>query len=212
MKLRVVIAAFVALSSHLCLHAWGCTTSERGMDEQTKKLILDLHNKARQKVATGQQSGQPSASNMKELRWDDEIAANAQRVAEKCIFKHTPKEQRKTSKYQYLGENIYMGSYPDPIPRSVSAWYGEVKDVNPAIVKSFASPGGPMIGHYTQVAWAETEAVGCGYVRNADDRQAYVFCQYGPGGNILRHPMYKEGSPASECKSGKSSKYQGLCN
>uniref|UniRef100_A0A646QDH2 Cysteine-rich venom protein n=1 Tax=Hemiscolopendra marginata TaxID=943146 RepID=A0A646QDH2_9MYRI len=211
MNFLVAIAVCVALSGELFFSGWGCATSERGLDEQTKKLILDLHNKARQKVATGQQSGQPSASNMKELHWDDEIAANAQRVAEKCVFKHTPKGERKTSKYQYLGENIYIGSYPDPIPRSVSAWYGEVKDVNPAIVKSFASSGGPMIGHYTQMVWAETEALGCGYVKKADDGQALVFCQYGTGGNILSQPMYKQGSPASECKNGKSSKYQGLC-
>uniref|UniRef100_A0A4D5R9Y7 Cysteine-rich venom protein n=1 Tax=Scolopendra viridis TaxID=118503 RepID=A0A4D5R9Y7_SCOVI len=197
--------------SQLFMHVWGCKMSERGLDDKTKALILDLHNKARQKVANGEESGQPPASNMKELHWDNEIAAIAQRVAENCIFQHTPQAQRTTKNYEYLGENIYAGSYPDPIPRSVKKWYEEVKDVTPAIVSSYSKPGNAIIGHFTQMVYANTEALGCGYAKSADDGEAFVFCLYGPGGNYPGKPVYKQGSPASECKNGKSTRYNGLC-
>nr|QEA69430.1 venom allergen [Scolopendra subspinipes] len=210
MTIFLTSTLFVLLVFQILGKGMGCDMKVRGLDANMKKMILDLHNKKRQTVANGQQSGQPSAANMKELHWDDQIAANAQRSAETCVFQHTAKNLRKTSKYSYLGENIYMGSYPDPIPRSVNAWYDEVKDVTPAVVKSFRS-GGPMIGHYTQMVWANTEALGCGLV-TASDKNTYIFCQYGPSGNYPGEPIYKQGSPASDCKKGKSSKYPGLCN
>ena len=41
-----------------------------------KQEILDKHNELRAKVANGNEAGQPGASNMKKLKWSDELASN----------------------------------------------------------------------------------------------------------------------------------------
>ena len=51
-------------------------------------LILNKHNELRAKVANGQQIGQPSASNMKKLKWSPELAKIAQRWADQCPSYH----------------------------------------------------------------------------------------------------------------------------
>merc|ERR1712142_429134 len=42
-----------------------------GLDDATKKALLDKHNELRQKVASGGEAGQPGAANMRKLVWDD---------------------------------------------------------------------------------------------------------------------------------------------
>ena len=53
-------------------------------------------------------------------------------------------------------------------------------------------------GHYTQVAWADTYAVGCGMVSyKIVDKFAYqriYFCNYGPGGNYVGSAMQAKAS------------------
>uniref|UniRef100_A0A646QDZ6 Cysteine-rich venom protein n=1 Tax=Hemiscolopendra marginata TaxID=943146 RepID=A0A646QDZ6_9MYRI len=212
MKLAIVYAIIAVVSAQVLLNALCCRMSERGVDDKMKAKLLDLHNKFRQKVANGQQPNQPSASNMKEVHWDDEIATKAQQIVERCVFQHSTYEERKTSKYPIVGENIYMGSYANPLDTAMNMWFDEVKDVNPSVLQRFNFNGPKVIGHYTQLVWAETEAIGCGYMKKADDGQAYVFCQYAPGGNYQDQSVYKQGPPASACPSGKSSKYPGLCS
>lgn len=53
-------------------------------------MIIEEHNYLRQTVATGHVPGQPSAQNMQEMRWDDELAAKAQEWANECTFQHDP--------------------------------------------------------------------------------------------------------------------------
>lgn len=51
---------------------------------QDKQLILDEHNSLREKISFGEIQGMPSAANMRELTWDDELADMAQNWATKC--------------------------------------------------------------------------------------------------------------------------------
>ena len=57
-------------------------------------------------------------------------------------------------------------------------------------------------GHYTQVVWADTFKVGCGFTAyrapNGWHNKYYV-CNYGPAGNIIGGSMYQEGSACSKC-------------
>merc|ERR1712135_128354 len=64
-----------------------------------------------------------------------------------------------------------------------------------------------VIGHYTQVVWAETTDVGCGYI--ASSKGSYMACNYGPGGNVAGKRVYETGKPGSKCPTKKTS--QGLC-
>ena len=45
-------------------------------------------------MAAGEQEGFPKSSNMRALKWNDELAATAQRWADQCKFAHDKPDQR----------------------------------------------------------------------------------------------------------------------
>jgi uncharacterized protein YkwD len=83
-------------------------STESGVTEEEKRLILEEHNYLRQTVATGHVPGQPSAQNMQEMQWDDELAAKAQQWANECTFQHDPS--------RYLGEFKHRRDESSPTP------------------------------------------------------------------------------------------------
>jgi len=79
-------AAYCAIDSQhtMCLHTSPSDvcigkTILRGMTDAGKATILAKHNELRRRVAKGEESGQPAAADMRELVWDDELEAIAQR-------------------------------------------------------------------------------------------------------------------------------------
>lgn len=76
-----------------------------------------------------------------------------------------------------------------------------------------------MVGHYTQVVWANSWQVGCGYADYSTVQSGrtwnarIVVCNYKPGGNFIGQTMYQAGTPASKCPTGtkKDTTYAGLC-
>lgn len=60
---------------------------------QEQIAILDFHNTLRKNVALGLEDGgqpgpQPTASNMRMLSWNEELANIAERWGAQCIFAH----------------------------------------------------------------------------------------------------------------------------
>ncbi|GAB6028802.1 hypothetical protein CHUAL_004613 [Chamberlinius hualienensis] len=190
--------------------------------------ILKTHNDLRSRVANGQQSGQPKASNMRELftvtysmlmfthrngitNWqrlpsDGPINAN---------LDMTP--NRNTAKLGYVGQNVAItqssrSSNKVDFSQSIQNWYSEVTNFNSRNIRPFVFNSGT--GHYTQVVWAETDRIGCGYAYylvGSWYSKLYV-CNYGVGGNIQSGSMYEVGQPATKCKAGRSTAYSGLCS
>merc|ERR1719162_2749596 len=75
--------------------------------------------------------------------------------------------------FNYLGENLAMG-HGATGPGGVTMWYDEIKLTNGGRVTSFGSG----TGHYTQVVWKSSTALGCGVYKSL------LVCQYGNGGNM----------------------------
>jgi len=192
------------------------------------QIILSTHNELRQKVAKGEETRgtpgpQPGATNMYELRWNCELAEVAQRWAEQCQLGHDKGDDRKICNQDYyVGQNAFMEWHWDATPaweKSVKNWYSEVDDMTEDLVGSFGNhPNGAVIGHYTQVVWAETYEVGCGGIHfpskigetTYQQTKVYV-CNYGEGGNWRGSAVYEIGTAASNCPNGESTDYPGLC-
>ena len=64
---------------------------------------------------------------------------------------------------------------------------------------------------HSQLVWAETKEVGCGYMSHFDGKyyRQQLACNYGPGGNMVRDVMYDTDTSKS-CPSG-STENDGLC-
>ena len=128
------------------------------------QAMLDAHNRVR-----AQHCAAP-------LTWSPQLATAAQAWANKldgdgCAFEHS-----RTS----YGENLAAGTTGALPPEAVVAmWYDEVKGY------SFAQPGFSMqTGHFTQVVWRATTAVGCGMAQ-CKGMDLWV-CNYDPPGNYER--------------------------
>ncbi|KAH9425603.1 Peptidase inhibitor 15 [Dermatophagoides pteronyssinus] len=204
-----------------------CRLSEQGVDKKQRQLILDIHNYYRNLIASGNESnlGFPSAANMLTLEWDDELAYVAQKHANQCRFEHDCYDCRRTERYPVVGQNLYIyrttRSKIDPDWRKViREWYEEIKIAPPQVAFSF-DLFQLNIGHFTQIAWAETNRIGCGFTTYSDyENPGSVFktvqlytCNYAPGGNYLGEKMYENGTPLSKCppQYGKSKNFQALC-
>ncbi|KAK9703325.1 Cysteine-rich secretory protein family [Popillia japonica] len=176
------------------------------------------NNALRQAVALGYVDGQPAASNMQEMRWDDELAARAQTWALSCDAEnHDP--HRDSSRFR-VGQNIATfwttrkpTSQSDTLPefkKAINGWFKEVDYYN---YNRIVGHGGT--GHYTQMVWADTNLVGCGYAFYYDARKGYTknyICNYGPGGNIITEFPYDKGYPL--CRNyglEYSRRWKGLC-
>jgi len=176
------------------------------LTSKDRKAILRAHNKKRQLVKKGKQDGLPAATKaMPNLKWDNDLAKLAQRWIEQCVWDHDT--ARKTEKFSSVGQNLYMyktttdeSTAPAPWQDSVDSWYNEVHDYKKQghNYQNFQGgiSGAPAIGHFTQVIWAATTHVGCGYVRFIENKQGrkwyivYVACNYGPAGNMMGDAIY----------------------
>lgn len=160
------------------IHFYLYQNLDSGVSEYDKAQILSIHNSDRQKLAYGQIYNQPQAANMQVLIWDDELAGVAQRHANGCAYYHNP--YRHISRF-YVGENIariWSSSTPHgDWPYIIGKWFGEY-----ALYKWRAWPLTSLIGHYTQIAWADTNRIGCGFSYYSSNGQytRYYVCNYGP--------------------------------
>nr|CAD7424873.1 unnamed protein product [Timema monikensis] len=197
-----------------------------------KKKLVDIHNELRNKVAHGKVTEgdpgpQPSAKNMRLMSWDKELEIIATRWADQCQHYETdkPHDDCRDSERFAVGQNIASvrktdASLPDSAELAESWFIDEVSNFNNEWVPSYLGEvkHDAKIGHYTQLVWADSYLVGCGRVvfEEKDDNALVIrlVCNYGPSGNIIRMPVYKVGSPCSECPDDTTCKhnlYTGLC-
>lgn len=196
-----------------------CNIKNSGVSKDGIDHILKLHNKYRSQVAMGQETkagGLPTASNMLQMVWDDELAAIAQKWANNCIYQHDCSQCRSVANFP-VGQNIAYQDlicYKRQCLRSIKAsdlepdwatvikdFYDEVKDFDKKMVPRMQSRGGKEVNHFTQIIWAKTWRIGCGFtlfMKGLTYRRFYV-CNYGPAGNMIGEPIYEQGKPGSAC-------------
>lgn len=186
------------------------------------KEIIDEHNKYRNQIALSTNINTPKlkyATNMIQMYYSRDIAKKAQHWANKQKFAHSDRQFRRQPGYP-TGENLYYyassGKPKRDWKKAIKAWFDEIKNMPGKSVDAFSS-GGPVTGHFTQIIWAYSYIVGCGFVqypKGGMNAQIYV-CQYGPVGNIIGMPIYKSSTKEGcNCDAGlkcKNMTYRGLC-
>ncbi|XP_064469599.1 CRISP/Allergen/PR-1-like [Ornithodoros turicata] len=196
----------------LCLPVnTNCNLHTTGIDAGTKRTILDLHNSYRSVLANGEQRGMPSASNMMELEWDNDLAAVAQAHANHCVMQHDCNECRAIDKFPSVGQNICQMDTNGIGATNywqwcIKNWFDEAKHFPASLRKKFEDTASPT-GHFTQMVWATTWKVGCGFASfstlGKTGHTTYLqTCNYGPSGNVLGMMMYSTGKPCSQCPGG----------
>ncbi|KRY67571.1 Peptidase inhibitor 16, partial [Trichinella pseudospiralis] len=171
------------------------------------QMILKEHNRLR---------AMEPAANMQELVWDENLAFIALDWASRCTAVHRSLwQRRRISSYHVIGENIWwsneyniradLGSVIRDFYRE--KWYYSYESNSCATNK--------VCGHYLQVVWGDTCAVGCAaaycpFIHQGRGIRSgnMIVCNYGPGGNIIGYRPYKYGQPCSTCP---SSCRNGLC-
>jgi len=168
--------------------------------------MVDQHNFYRRKAL---------ATDMQYIRWDNTLAESAQAHANRCTFSHS------TDRHN-IGENIWAAHYPD-YSKAAFLWWNESNDPNCDCGISYKH----CCGHYTQMVWAASNRIGCGFAECAfTDTIAYRYvlvCHYSPQGNIVKYkPSGNEALPAfryqtdtkkacSECPKESGQCENGLC-
>merc|ERR1712142_393111 len=186
----------------------------RTLSMKGKTAILNKHNNLRRKVAKGKEANQPKAANMRKLSWSIELEELAQSWADNCETKHNPDARG------VAGENWASLSTSDQWSKTAvednlvesveDGWYAEVSLFSSQDIHPFRFD--PATGHYTQVVWAETEAVGCGlaYYSKGGGYEGLLVCNYKDAGNIVNSRLYITGKACSACPD-RYSCWDGLC-
>ncbi|CAI2354968.1 unnamed protein product [Caenorhabditis sp. 36 PRJEB53466] len=183
--------------------------------------IVKAHNDLRSAIAQGNYvadgTQEPPASNMKKMKWDTSVAASAQKYANLCPDDH--------SGYAGLGENLYWSWTTATISNldsygvaAANSWQQEFQDYGWESTTLDEDTFNTGIGHATQMAWANTGAVGCGVKNCGKDasmnnmNKVTVVCQYKDQGNVLDEDIYQPGDTCTFCPSGtKCESASGLC-
>ncbi|XP_051164454.1 venom allergen 5-like [Leptopilina boulardi] len=174
-----------------------CNARVSSLTSAQRNEIVNVHNEYRRKVASGNErrgrpGPQPRARNMPNMVWDNEIASIAQRWANQCKFDH---DKCRSVRRFGVGQNIALawttGSNPSSIRDLITMWYNEVALFNRNQVERYVFSADT--GHYTQMLWATSTNIGCGYVNYMDGNKntVYLVCNYGPAGNIIGGKMYE---------------------
>ncbi|XP_071785877.1 uncharacterized protein [Asterias amurensis] len=188
-----------------------CAKSQLTQDEQL--LFLETHNVVRGKV-------EPEAADMKFMEWDVNLAAMAQQWSDMCIFDHGQPTPNLSPDFAInkIGQNLFLstsgqGRRPNA-EGIVNAWFNEIRYYS---YETGSCQDGKKCGHYTQIAWASTYAVGCGmsFCETADktshDNVWIATCNYGPNGNVRGAKPYAVGPSCTKCSTGIGQCYNNLC-
>ncbi|WP_318656025.1 CAP domain-containing protein [Qipengyuania atrilutea] len=150
----------------------------QGVHNDFEQRLLASHNRER------------ATLKLPELRWDSELARGAKQWAEELAatgkFEHSPGN----SGTEPLGENLWGGTPGHFQPEAmVGLWIEEKEHFKPGRFPNVSITGDHAdVGHYTQVMWRKTRAVGCARATGADEE--ILVCRYSRAGNIRGQKVF----------------------
>lgn len=87
------------------------------------------------------------------------------------------------------GENLWWGtSDAFSFGVMVDAWGAEKRSYRDGVFPDCRVNRSAVVGHYTQIVWRTTQAVGCALVGNG--LHDYLVCRYSPAGNVIGQKPY----------------------
>lgn len=216
----------------LCKQQAGvCDLIATGVNNTERDSIVAIHNRYRSKIAIGNATGLPTAADMLEVEWDDELAAVAQAHANLCGIHSFCGPCAKIEKFPYVtAMSLWRPTNSEDTNRDWERYFQYMyEDVRNVSRESPESPVRLMPGaeEFARLAWAKTWRVGCGFSKYLSQRPGRRFekrytCAYGPGGDEWNEDVYKVGPPCSACPEGTccgsscrrygfTASYEGLC-
>lgn len=119
------------------------------------------------------------------LQWDEALAADASAYARRLAATSRFEHSVRAAGQPIQGENLWMGttsaySYVD----MTGSWIEEGADYRDGAFPHVSRTGSwHDVGHFTQMIWGGTRAMGCGLAANRD--YEYLVCRYLPAGNVM---------------------------
>ncbi|GAB0098729.1 hypothetical protein DMENIID0001_145180 [Sergentomyia squamirostris] len=185
--------------------------------------IVERHNMYRRRVASGQEPGLSSASKMRQMSWNDDLAYVANAHAKHANFEHD--QCRDFDEFPQSGQNLAIGWSSQPFTNFTAAlqdhvdmWYEDempiVRDRMLSCVDKFTgTPNCLEAGHFTVMVKDSNNAVGCAaytFEQLMDGNWWYTLlttCNYADT-NMQNSPIYARGAACSACSGSCSN---GLC-
>uniref|UniRef100_A0A0E0HW95 SCP domain-containing protein n=1 Tax=Oryza nivara TaxID=4536 RepID=A0A0E0HW95_ORYNI len=165
-KMVVAMAAFAMI-----FMATTTAAQQQQFSAREKAEFVNLHNKARAAVGVGK------------VAWSDALAAKALEHARYCQKQHI---------LGPYGENLRWSGFGDSTAATpafaMSYWVGERPYYD---YRSNSCVGGEC-GHYKQVMWSRTTAIGCARVE-CDGGGVFITCNYNPAGNFQGERPFERG-------------------
>lgn len=124
------------------------------------------------------------------LHWSPQLSASAAKWADHLgmtgAFEHSPDEPGQPIE----GENLWAGTRDYYTPESmVGLWVAEKHDFKPGLFPTNSRTGDvEAVGHYTQLMWRRTTAVGCAIAQSRNED--VLVCRYSTAGNVTGERPY----------------------
>merc|ERR1712198_728629 len=198
----------------------GCNPSEFGLSSKLKEALVEKLNRERRIIANTPKSGEnplPAAANMRKISWDDELARIAQLWALQCNMELDNVRIALIDKLEVtFGQNIarfefssHLDLSENRVKKLIDYWANSYDAEVVNLIDSFqfkASENEYNHNYFTQMAWALTDRIGCGYARykeDGKDEETSVFvCNFAAEGNLKNQPVYKKGPACGDCGQG----------
>lgn len=111
--------------------------------------------------------------------WNTGLAGVAQGYADDFVCNPNLVHSHNNYNGVSIGENLARG-YNFETAAGVTAWWDEINEYD------YSNPGySEGTGHFTQLVWAATTDIGCGYKDCGSGLGYYLVCNYLPIGNVI---------------------------